>query len=310
VSETAGEASWIAADWGTSTLRAWAMDGAGGVAGHAEGPGMDGLEPAEFEAALLELVAPWLRGRGATEVLICGMAGARSGWREAGYLDLPAMLDGLSGRLTAVETADSRLCVSIVPGLAQRAPDAPDVMRGEETQLLGLARLLPGFAGLVCLPGTHSKWVLLEDGRVTRFRSYMTGELFGLLTRRSILRRSFTDSEHHPAGFAAGARRGLEAPEQILASLFTPRAAGLLQGWTPDHARAWLSGVMIGAEVAAALAAFGAERGPPALIAAAALAERYREVIEARGLEVRLVAGEDAVLAGLAAIREAAAGRR
>ena len=216
---------WIAADWGTTRLRVWAMGADGRVLARA-GPdrGMGQLDRTGYGPALLDLVGPWLGDSpDPVPVLVCGMAGARSGWAEAAYRAVPcAPLDPASA--TRPDGADPRLSVLILPGLSQSAP--PDVMRGEETQLAGLIAARPGWNGVACLPGTHSKWTLVEDGRVIRFRTVPTGELFALLRDRSTLSPNIAAADADPAEEAAGFAEGLEraGAGRLLASLFAARA--------------------------------------------------------------------------------------
>ena len=164
---------WIAIDWGTTNLRAWAM-GAGGVLAEASSDeGMGRLTRDGFEPALLRLIGPWLSGP-AMPVLACGMVGSRQGWVEAPYRAVPCP-PLARGALVAVPTEDPRIAVQIAPGLKQAKP--ADVMRGEETQIAGALMLYPGFDGAICLPGTHSKWTQIS-GR--------SGQLSDLPDRRDV----------------------------------------------------------------------------------------------------------------------------
>ena len=166
-------ADWIAVDWGTSNLRAWAMRGDTPVADAGSDRGMGTLEPSAFEGALLEIIEPWL-GAGRMSVVACGMVGARQGWAEAAYATVPCRPVSLNVVRPAV--ADARLDVAILPGLCQTSP--ADVMRGEETQIAGYLAEVPDFDGVLCMPGTHTKWVQISASEVVSFRTYMTGELF------------------------------------------------------------------------------------------------------------------------------------
>ncbi len=311
---------WVGADWGTSRLRAWAFDAQGRTSGsRRDGPGMGrlaGQGAAAFEAALVETLGDWLDavpGGGRLPVLICGMAGARQGWCEAPYLDLPLTLDSLGAQALTVECVDPRLATTIVPGLAQRAPDAPDVIRGEETQILGfLAGRAPGDRRrrwTLCLPGTHSKWVQVAGGQVTAFRTYMTGELFALLAEQSILRHGLAGAEgDDPAAFADGVRDALDQPGSVPAKLFALRAGSLLLGTGAPAARARLSGLLIGQELATACPCLGpgdksghglALVGDPALVAL------YAEALRIAGCAAESASGEAAVIAGLGALHRA-----
>ena len=293
-------ADWIAVDWGTSRLRAWAMGPEGPLAQAASDKGMNGLAPEAFEPALLELVAPWLAPDRRMPVLACGMVGAKQGWIEAPYQSVPCPPADPGGAVTA-PTRDPRLEVRILPGLCQNGP--ADVMRGEETQIAGLLLEEPSFAGLVCLPGTHSKWVRVAGGRVEAFQTFMTGELFALLSGQSVLRHSMPGQSWNDAAFAAGFAAARSDPAALARSLFAIRAAGLLRDVPPGAARARLSGLLIGAE----FAAMGGEAlsGAVAVIGAGGIAEIYRDAFRLAGVEPQIIAAENATLRGLCAAHDA-----
>jgi 2-dehydro-3-deoxygalactonokinase len=246
-------ADWIAVDWGTSNLRAWGIDAAGEIAfTRSSDQGMGKLTRDAYPGVLTALVADAIAPQGSSlPVLICGMAGARQGWLEAPYLEAPADLGGLAFAAVQPEMAGSRLSPKILPGVCQKQ-NGDDVMRGEETQLLGLATLLPGFTGVVCMPGTHSKWAQLDGRRIERFTTAMTGEMFELLAIHSVLRHSLTGDLNGPEraeGFDTGVTTGIGAPEKLSATLFKVRAGSLLSGRTPSWCAGFLSGLLIGAEI-------------------------------------------------------------
>ncbi len=306
-----------AVDWGTTRFRLWLLDSEGRVLALSQGS--EGLEAGRrlgFEAVLRNHLGRLLAPE-TLPILICGMAGSHEGWLEAPYVDLPASLDKLAEGVVAVAGTD--LEVRIVPGLAKRDPAAPDVMRGEETQLIGVTVAGPvplGETGRrrVCLPGTHSKWVMLEDRRVEDFTSYLTGELFAVLSRHSILRHSLAAVEAEAAAqvdawdpvFLEALSRALAAPERVLAELFSIRAAGLLDGLTAAAAAARLSGLLIGAEVAVALRD-GEGSGAVTLVASGTMARLYEAALANAGVRVATVDADRAVCAGLMAIASKAA---
>jgi 2-dehydro-3-deoxygalactonokinase len=293
------EADWIAADWGTSSLRLWALNAAGETIAHASSSdGMGRLSREDYEGCLLREATAWLpqeSGR-RVPVIVCGMAGARQGWREAAYRAVPCPPVAAAG-LTRVETADRRLEVHIIPGLCQAEP--PDVMRGEETQLAGL--IAGGMTeGTVCLPGTHSKWVRLEAGEVSSFRTFMTGELFSVIGEHSILRHSLAESPEafdQPA-FLEAVRETLAGPQNLTAALFSIRARGLLMEGAGAGSRERLSGHLIGAELAACRPLW--ESGAVHLLGSGPLATLYALALEHSGAAPVVEDAESLTLAGLA----------
>lgn len=289
---------WIAIDWGTSNLRAWAMDAADAPLAEAASPaGMSGLARADFEPALLALIGPWLAPGRVTDAVACGMVGARQGWIEAAYGAVPC---APAGGVVRPAVADPRLAVHILPGLRQDRP--ADVMRGEETQIAGLIAREPGFDGVVCLPGTHSKWAHVSAGEVVSFASFMTGELFGLLAKASVLRHSVGAEGWSEPDFIEAVDDTLARPERLAGRLFGIRAEGLLAGLAPERARARLSGLLIGAELAAARPYWLGR--DVALIGASDLALAYRAALAHCGLEARLCDASEMTLGGLAAARQ------
>jgi 2-dehydro-3-deoxygalactonokinase len=235
-------------------------------------------------------------------VLICGMAGARQGWAEAPYLKTPTRLDALHEGAIRIDAPGD---IRILPGIAQARPDRPDVMRGEETQLLGVTEA--DFSGLVCIPGTHSKWVRIETGRIVEFSTYMTGELFSVIAQHSILAHAVETEGHAPVDsrpFREGLSAAMAAPTSLTASLFRLRAAQLLGFEQRADGAARLSGLLIGAELADALHRHGLIGSGPLrsvrLIGAGALGRLYEAALARQGLDVTTVDAEQASRLGLA----------
>jgi len=285
---------WIAVDWGTSALRVWAMAASGAVLATAQSDdGMGQLTPEAFEPALLRLIGPWLTD-GLMTVIACGMVGARQGWSEAPYRALPC--PPLGTDLHRVTARDPRLDIRIIAGLSQAAP--PDVMRGEETQIAGFLAQNPGFEGTLCLPGTHAKWVRLSADRIERFRTTMTGEIFALLSNASVLRHSVGPG-WVPEAFTAAVIEAHDHPAALTTELFALRAAGLLHGADPAATRSRLSGLLIGAELAATADFW--HTSPPVLIGAPTLSRHYAQALAALGTVVQLTDSADLTLAGLRA---------
>jgi 2-dehydro-3-deoxygalactonokinase len=188
------------------------------------------------------------------------------------------------------------MTVRIAPGLSQVSP--ADVMRGEETQIAGALTLHPGFDGTFCLPGTHSKWAQVSAGEVVSFQTFMTGELFSLLSTQSVLRHGMAEPGTDDAAFDQGLADGLARPERLAALMFRLRAEGLLQGLTPQAARSRLSGLLIGAELAAARPYWLGTR--VMLVGAPALCALYARALSLQGLTAATLSVESCTLAGLA----------
>lgn len=299
----------IVIDWGTSNLRASLLDASGQTLQARSAPGgVMAVPDRAFAAALVRLCQDWLEAD-PLPVIASGMIGSRQGWQEAPYLDCPADLPAAARTLTrvAMQTpSGAQRAVHIVPGLRSLHDDgAFDVMRGEETQIWGAA--LPD--GQCCvLPGTHSKWAWTgAAGRVARFRTYLTGELYGLLTQHGILGRLMTFGQPAPQAFEDGVRRGLAGHHQATHILFAARTAGLMglieaQG-LPDY----LSGMLIGVEIASAREAGGpaALEGGVTLIGDDGLCDRYALALALAGISSRR-APDDATTQGQWRVAQAA----
>ena len=215
-------AAWIGVDWGTSNLRAWVVDAQGAVLARLESDrGMGALAPDDFAPTLLASIEPWLVDGSTLPVLCCGMVGSRQGWTDAGYLAAPCAPPG-AGQAVRAPLDDPRVDVRILPGIKQLQP--ADVMRGEETQLAGLLDEMPGYDGAVCLPGTHTKWVRLERGVVQSFCTVMTGELYALLSTRSILRHTLAGDEIDERAFDDAVVAAARHPYGLPTRLFSLRA--------------------------------------------------------------------------------------
>ena len=291
---------WIAVDWGTTNLRVWAMDAASRVLGNGgSAEGMGTLDRAGFEPALMRLIGGWLPAEGRVPVVACGMVGSRQGWVEAPYRPVPCV-PLAKGQMARPDTRDTRLAVQVVPGLKQDHP--ADVMRGEETQIAGFLARQPDFDGVLCLPGTHSKWVHISAGEVVSFQTFMTGEVFSLLSKRSVLRHGLAGEGWNPAAFTDAVSEALSRPERLAASLFTIRAEGLLHGLDGASAQARLSGLLIGAELAAARPYWLGQ--DIAIIGAETLGRTYAEALALQGVAAERLDAGAMTLAGLTAARE------
>jgi 2-dehydro-3-deoxygalactonokinase len=297
------QAAYVAVDWGTSSFRLWLVDRAGNALEERRShEGMMAAGKLGFATVLqshLEAVgaAPSL------PVVVCGMAGARQGWVEAGYVDTPARLASILKHAVAVP--GQHRDIRILPGIAQRDPKAPDVMRGEETQLLGALGVDAADDAVVCMPGTHSKWVRVGGGTVERFATFMTGELFDVISRETILSHAVAgaDAAEDIDAFRSAVMAAFEAPAFAANLLFQVRSGQLLYGGRPAAAREKISGTLIGLELAAGLAAEVPGSGIT-LIASGRLQMLYQLAFETVSVPVRSIGAEEAVRRGLSMAAE------
>lgn len=291
-----GQAFFAAVDWGTSSFRLWLLDDEGTVLAESRGPeGMLYCASAGF-APVLQAHLERVAAPPALPVLICGMAGAAQGWKEAPYGQVGSPLADIAAHAVAVQFADRD--VRILPGVAQTDSDRPDVMRGEETQLLGLSGRLS--SALAVMPGTHSKWAQLEDGAIRRFSTFMTGELFSVLSRHSILRHAVGETEGFPLESSAF-QRALDdtvgSPAVALERLFSVRSGVILGQRSEEDSRAYLSGLLIGAEAGAARERY--EGSDVCLIASGPIVALYGAALASAGFRVTNVDADQAVREGL-----------
>lgn len=288
----------IRGDWGTTRLRLWRIE-KGQLADFREGAGIGQLVGSP-EDTLRAALAPWLTSSAPERIVLCGMVGARNGLHEAGYADCPANAAGWRNSAANIELDGVPLRIGA--GVACRDADGrPDVMRGEETQLFGAIRRDPALGTgrhIVVLPGTHSKWAWLEDGRITSFRTFLTGELFALLQGSSLLSAG---REGHAEEIGDGFDHGLTRANTeagVLGAVFETRAAQLRDG----HSAAWgadfLSGLLLGCELAE-MRRLGALPTAVSVIGGAALAERYARALAAFDVSATLLDGDGCALAGL-----------
>lgn len=290
-------AALLACDWGSTHLRAWALDGRGEVVAHAAFPfGVNVIPPGDAPRRFNDEVRPALAAEG-LPALFCGAIGSNVGWRAVPYVDCPAGLADVAAGLVEV---DAR--VWIAPGLRCQGPVGVDVLRGEETKALGWIGLDPSRAAgrhLVCEPGTHPKWLVIEDGHVAFFLSAFTGELYAVLSSASILR---SDGEVHDlAIFDAGLSAAGDG-DALLNRIYTARSRVAGAGAAQATTGSYLSGVLIGAETAATPRLLGLEGEPVILLGEDPLRALYARALIRRNIETTLADGEATALAGLTAI--------
>jgi len=292
----------IGLDWGTTSCRAYLIGAGGAVLDRQlDGPGVLKVD-GNFGPWLNSMLGGWIATYGPAPVILSGMIGSRQGWKEAPYAQCPAGAQDIVKALARVEWGE--LTIALVPGLSTVNDRMPDVMRGEETQILGALALSDACDGLFLLPGTHSKWADVRDSRIVSFRTFMTGEVFGALKDHTILGRLMNDDASDAGAFACGVREGaaLDSAGALLNRVFATRTYGLMDklpgGALPDY----LSGLLIGAEVAEATRRASAAI---TIIASPALAQRYTDALRLLEFTSQL-APQDCVAAGHWRIAQAA----
>lgn len=290
----------IAGDWGTTHLRLFLCSN-DAVLDTRAGQGIRALTrtPAEeFDA----LTAEWRRDHRIERAVLGGMVGSRNGWVEAGYVRCPASIENLRTQFTRFVHGGAS--VAIVPGLSFDDGENADVMRGEETQLFGAlslhSNLLRG-RHVFALPGTHTKWVAVEDGRVVEFHTALTGELFALLRTHSTLLATgaAAPAELEESAFTEGLTRQ-QTDASLIHALFQVRSRQLVRGATASQASGLLSGLVIGADVSGAIRMMKPKS--VTLICAPALAQRYAQALRVHEIETKSLDGDECVLAGLRAL--------
>lgn len=293
--------SFIAVDWGTSSFRLWVLSQSGVILSESRGP--DGMLSAAREGFANVLDRHLYEAKAPVDlpILACGMVGARGGWMEAGYVETPAALSDIAG--SAVKVDHATRDIRILPGLCQKLQGRPDVMRGEETQLLGASSAIVGNARVgnahVVMPGTHSKWVAIEDGHVTGFSTFMTGELYDTITKHTILAApdGVAPEGETSAAFLDAVRSAFASPGRLTSQLFAARSGQILNGISPAAALAHISGTLIGAEIGGATSS--RKTGTVCLVASGRLATLYESALKAVGINFNTIDADDAVRHGL-----------
>lgn len=284
----------IAIDWGTTRFRAYLLDSAGAVLERVSSEdGIMAVKPGGFPAVLVIRCGMWLARHPDLPVIMAGMVGSRNGWVEAPYRVCPATASDIAEAMAEVDIGNGRKA-RIVPGLSTRdAAGAPDVMRGEETLALGT-----GIEnGTVILPGTHSKWVHIENGMIKSFATFMTGEFYATLLSQTILGK-LREEPDDATGFA----KGVEAAKRkggLTHLAFAARTSVLLGDISGHEVAPFLSGLLIGAEVDAGLE-MDQSGGDIVLIADGIIVDSYTQALAARGHSCRTIATESCFTAGLA----------
>jgi 2-dehydro-3-deoxygalactonokinase len=302
---TPNESALIGIDWGMTRLRAFRIGADGRILDRRMNDhGIAQIGDADFDRVLREIIAGWPSGM---PILMSGMIGSRQGWREVPYQPCPACVTDLTNGLCSIKTSYGPAW--IVGGIStmtnqdkEGEGDARriyDVMRGEETQIFGVASATADT--LVITPGTHSKWAVVQAGTIRRFRTYMTGEIYAVLQKHSILGRLIqhdSGGKSDEAPFLDGFHLGLEEPS-LLHSLFSVRTQGLFEQKTPAELAHYLSGILIGSEVSAEAASHDLD-STVIVIGSSDLTRLYQIALAERGFRSVLRRdGEDAVVQGL-----------
>lgn len=287
-------------DWGTSNRRAYLLDEHGELVRQYNDENGILKVNGNFEAALKHLL--YTLGLGSADVVMSGMVGSRNGWRETPYLPVDQPLSRLHDALMEIETGIERVRCRIVPGYQYKdAQGTPDVMRGEETQVLG-ALELSAASGWFLLPGTHSKWVRIDNGRMTEFYTFMTGELFSLMSQHGTLSKIMsTQQQPVPAAFEAGLRAARHG--SFTHTAFCCRALVVTDTMPAEHAPSYFSGLLIGAELQDILQRTGGHLDAPLqVVGTTALAAHYLSALELFGMTARAWQSDSVYVAALGAL--------
>lgn len=297
----------IGVDWGTSRLRAYLIGDAGEIRATLEAEkGLMHVPAGGYAGVLEDCLLPWRDEMATTPILMSGMVGSRQGWQEVPYAELPVTIEDLAAATKPV-VARGFHDLAIVPGVAAGMDGSTwgDVMRGEEVEVFGALAELGLTEATLVLPGSHAKWVHAADGAIVRFQTFMTGEVFDALARHTILSKMMPLGGADPESFARGAAaaRELEAAGTLLTRLFNIRAETLFGRQSEDGAADFLSGLLIGAEVAAA----AGDVKEVVVVGAANLTARYRAALDLAGIKA-VAAPPQAAATGLRLIAAARAG--
>jgi 2-dehydro-3-deoxygalactonokinase len=271
----------IVIDWGTTSFRAYRVGDDGEIVAQVAAPqGILSVADKDFDAALERHIGEWDT---AIPVLAAGMITSRQGWIELPYVPCPAGIAELAKHIHHMTTRRGRR-IAFATGLSYRSPDGiPDVMRSEETQVLGA---LEGDSGFFVTPGTHSKWVEVSGGLLTRYTTYTSGEVFAALKDHTILGRLMTGETGSEAAFERGVRAALKDPAGFLHRIFSVRSLGLFSEMATDDLASYLSGQVIGTEIAHAMQLYPAAASYTVL-ASPGIGDRYVKAMTIAGLSAR-----------------------
>ena len=289
---------WIAVDWGTSSFRAYLVEDKVVKDTIETKDGMKFIKDNDFENTFINLIGKWLIKNKKTDVLASGMLGARQGWIEAPYEKAPCNLNNLN--FISPTLIDSRVSLKIFSGISQNDP--PDVMRGEETQIAGFLSDNFQFKGSVCLPGTHSKWVQVNQNNLEKFKTFMTGELFEIISKNSVLVHSVISDEFDKTEFLKSADKILKCPKLFGNSLFQLRADDLINSGSAVIYKSRLSGYLLGLELLGSLEFW--KNNDIVLIGNKNLVDLYGDVLISKVSSIQKFTSKDMILKGLKDFRK------
>ena len=284
---------WIAVDWGTSTFRAYLVQNNEVSDTIETKDGMKFVKSHLFEQTLLSLIDRWLDNDKITEILASGMVGSKQGWEEAPYQKTPCNLKSLNYITPSLK--DNRISLKIFSGVCQI--NQPDVMRGEETQIAGFLNENPNFNGSICLPGTHSKWVEIKNNNIVKFKTFMTGELFEIISKNSVLMHSVKAEKIDKMELLKSVDEILQKPELFSNALFQLRADDLIN--SKDHTiyKSRLSGYLLAVELLGSMEFW--KNNDIILIGNQDLIEMYQFILNKNVKSIKTFLSSDMVLKGL-----------
>ena len=284
---------WIAVDWGTSTFRAYLVQ-KNEVSDTIETKdGMKFVKSHLFEQTLLTLIDRWLDNDKITEILASGMVGSKQGWEEAPYQKTPCNLKNLNYITPSLK--DNRISLKIFSGLSQI--NQPDVMRGEETQIAGFLNENQNFNGSICLPGTHSKWVEIKNNNIIKFKTFMTGELFEIISKNSVLIHSVKAEKIDKMELLKSVDKILQKPELFSNALFQVRADDLINSKGPSIYKSRLSGYLLAIELLGSVEFW--KNSDIVLIGNPDLTAMYQFVLNKKVKSIKKFLSRDMILKGL-----------
>ncbi len=291
---------YIGVDWGTSNFRAYLLSEKGKICDKKNtNTGLKDLKKDEFEDYLLSQISPWLQDSH-KPIILCGMVGSQAGWHEVPYIHIKDIMTALPTSVHKIATKNQSLEAYIMSGACQKPPQQMDVMRGEETQVFGFLNQNKNFSGYIILPGTHSKWVEVNKGEVVGFRTFMTGELYQIIKQYSILSSLITDEIFNEKDFQDGLNNSITDSQFLTNYLFSLRATSLLMPETSRSISSYLSGLLVGLEIAS-FKDILMQKPEITIIGSTTLMEIYQKAVSTLDLYANCYNSEKATTAGLLA---------